>query len=766
MANNTMISFPSPAAEWTDGFPLGNGRLGCMVFGGTERERIQFNEDTLWSGHPIEAESDSLANENAATLARVRELVGQKKYSEAQALCDEKMLGDWSAFYLPCGDIFLDFDTDSENITDYTRTLDLQNAVAITKYSSARFGKITRTVFASHPRDAIFINIVSSKKSALNFRMELQSPLQNEFFLQDISSTEAEIVLQGRAPDSGEMLPPYKPPVLYDEERGIKFCAIAKAILQGGSIRAKKNSLEICGADFVTIIICAATNFVDYKTEPNDSKIDCFQKARTMMEKATANSFTEILCEHKRDFSSIFNRVEFSLQEKIPSRFSPAKYFNFGRYLLISCSREKTQAANLQGIWNQDLRPAWNSNYTTNINLQMNYWPSETCALGDFQEPLFSLLRDLAEIGKNTARVRYGADGWCCAHNTDLWRKTTPADGSSEWALWPMAGAWLSTHIWEHFVFSLDAEFLRDNFFVIQGAAQFMLDWLFDDGGILATCPSISPENNFLDSSGKKCCVTKSSEMDLSLARELFTCYEELFFAAKKLKVALDEKSEIVLQKIRAALPKIPAPKIGSEGRLLEWRGEFAEAEPGHRHLSHLFSLYPGHGFSRIKDNAEREIFFAAAKTSLDYRLSHGGGHTGWSCAWVVSLYARLGLGEKCAEYLNTLFEKLTLPNLLDVCPPFQIDGNFGGTAAIAEMLIQSECNISPDGKMFTKILLLPALPKNWTRGKISGIRVRGGFSVSLEWSDGKLSRWNIQQNANSPIDVQVEIYYNKKRIK
>lgn len=766
MANDTTISFPSPAAEWTDGFPLGNGRLGCMVFGRIGRERIQFNEDTLWSGHPIEAESDSLANESAATLARVRELVERKKYSEAQALCNEKMLGDWSAFYLPCGDIFLDFNMDDENITDYTRTLDLQNAVAITKYSSARFGTITRTVFVSHPRDAIFINITSSKKSALDFRIELQSPLQNTFSLQAISSIKAEIILQGRAPDSGEMLPPYEPPVRYDEGRGIKFCAITKAILQGGSIRAKKNSLEICGADSVTIIICASTNFADYKTEPNDSKIDCVQKARLMMENASAASFSEILCEHKRDFSSIFNRVEFSLQEKIPSRFSPANYFNFGRYLLISCSREKSQAANLQGIWNQDMRPAWNSNYTTNINLQMNYWPSETCALGDLHEGLFSLLRDLAEIGKNTAHVRYGAGGWCCVHNTDLWRKTTPAGTSSEWALWPMAGAWLSTHIWEHFVFSLDAEFLRDNFFVMQGAAEFMLDWLFDDGGILATCPSISPENNFFDSSGKKCCVTKSSEMDMSLARELFVCYEELFFAAKKLNVALDKQSEIVLQKIHAALPKIPAPKIGSDGRLLEWREEFAESEPGHRHLSHLFSLYPGHGFSRIKDTADRKKIVAAAKASLDYRLSHGGGHTGWSCAWVISLYARLGLGEKCAEYLNTLFEKLTLPNLLDVCPPFQIDGNFGGTAAIAEMLVQSECTISPDGKMFIKISLLPALPKNWMSGNVSGLCVRGGFSVSLEWNDGKLSRWDIRKNTESPMEVQTEIYYNGERIK
>lgn len=410
-------------------------------------------------------------------------------------------------------------------------------------------------------------------------------------------------------------------------------------------------------------------------------------------------------------------------------------YFHYGRYLLISSSRSGSEPANLQGIWNEEIKPPWSSNYTININTEMNYWPAEVCNLSECHEPLLNMIKDFSISGTRTANEEFNCKGWTANHNSDIWRYTNTVSGSCEWGYWPMGGSWLCQHIYEHYDFTRDIEFLKEYYPVLKGSANFLLSWLKEDkDGVLNTCPSTSPENNFLDYLGRKCAPSKSSTMDIAITRDLFT---NVIKASEELNIDLEFREEI-----KTALDKLPKYKINKFGGIQEWFKDFEEKEPGHRHISHLFGLYPGKEITEYKN---RDLI-EGCKNTLSRRLSEGGGHTGWSCAWIINFYARLKDSQEAYKYLKTLLSKLTYPNLFCVHPPFQIDGNFGGTAGIAEMLIQSHTEY---------IEILPAVPKEWKTGEVKGLKARGGFIVDISWKDNKLTKLNIKAIANGTCNIK-----------
>ena len=736
--------YKQPAKEWVEALPIGNGRLGAMVFGDVFHERIQFNEDTLWTGTPIREKGNNFSYINEA-----RKLIFEEKYIEAQDIINEKLLGPWNQSYAPMGNLYINFDEEG-NVEDYRRELDLDSGCVKVRYK-VNEKEYSREIFASKADEVIVIKLTCNEK--MSFTVSLDSLLRYKTKEYDKFTLQ----MKGKAPISA--LPSYEEgedPVIYDEsgKKGMNFKVLVNVEAHEGEVVLQDGFLNISDCNTAVLKLVANTSFNGYKKEAGLEGKDVDKLCDINLNSVRNKNFFSLKNNHTQEYKILFERVSFELGGKkyndIPTdkRIEAFKknhedislltlYFQYGRYLLISSSRGDCQPANLQGIWNEDLRPAWSSNYTTNINVEMNYWPAEVCNLSECHNPLFKLIREVSETGADAAKKRYGCAGWTANHNIDLWRQATPAGGSAEWAYWPMAGAWLCDHIWEHYQFTLDKVFLEENYPLMKGAAEFLLDWLIEDNkGRLITCPSISPENNLLTPDGKKCSPSLASTMDMELTKNLFSnCIK----ASKILDFDLDFR-----RRLENALEKLYPYKIGKYGQLQEWYKDFEEYEIGHRHLSHLFSLYPGR---EITEENNKEIF-DAMKISLKRRLENGGGHTGWSCAWVIALFARMKDKEMVQKYINVLLDKLTFSNLFNVCPPFQIDGNFGGTAAMAESLLQSHKGY---------IELLPSLPTKWVSGKIIGLKARGNFEVSIEWADSKMMRAVIKSNSNSICKVKYD---------
>ena len=705
---------------------LGNGRLGAAVYGNPDSELIQLNLDTLWSGEP---DRESKADKRDA-IEKIRKAVGAGDHMAAHRTAFEELRFGGSQWYLPLGNLRMEKLNTRGRAIDYKRYLDLRTGVYAMSHNrelqAKYYGKHRVEAFVSQPDQVMVIRHSVDRDQEwdgkLSFAISFDSLLKHQ-----VSVNGDVIHISGMAPCQ---ITPGRGEVLhYDENRNaVRFHVQIRILTTEGQRLAQNAGITVFNVHEAVILVSGCTDFVDYKTVP-DRSLDLEAVCREKIERAADLGFEELYCRHVEYFTEKMDRVTLRLNHPMMTTGAKSaetdietiteKLFYLGRYLMISGSAPGTQAMNLQGIWNKDLLPAWRSNYTVNINTQMNYWPAEICNLAEFHEPLLDLVTEAVEAGEQTAKEVYGCGGAVGHHNMDLWRKTTPGSGGPGAFLWPMSLGWLTDHLWQHYLYHLDEAYLREMVYpTTEKCVDFYCDWLFEENGVYISCPSTSPENVFL-SEGQKCCVSHNCAMDIGILRDLFTRYLRM----QKWLGIENERT----QKVREIMEKLPDYQILSDGRLMEWGETLEEAQPDHRHFSHLYGVWPGRSIRR-----DRPELYEAARKSFQTRMDNGSGYTGWSCGWAINLYASFGDGERAYETIKKMIGQSIYPNLLDAHPPFQIDGNFGLTAGVARMLMQSEY----DGSGEVDIHILPAVPKEWKCGEVKGLRAHGDIIVDIRWEE------------------------------
>lgn len=760
------LHYDKPASVWTEALPVGNGRLGAMVFGRPGEELIQLNEATLWSGGPVGTNINPGAYES---LGKVREALGREDYAQAYAL-SRQMQGRYTEGFLPLGDLKLRQDFAGGEVGSYQRSLDIRDGIQATTFT-VNGVHYRREVFASAPGQVIVVRLQASQPNQINLDIETASQLRSSSAVD-----QGMLSLNGKAPSHVD--PNYvghnAQPIIHEDPaacRGMRFALLVKPVVRDGEVTHLGGRISIRGASEVRLLVSAATSFNGFDKCPDSAGKDAQALARAHLERALRSDVTALRAAHVADFRRLFDRMSLAinpgaedrstlptdrrLEEYTAGQDDPgleALYVQFGRYLLISSSRTRGAPANLQGIWNKDVRPPWSSNYTTNINVQMNYWPVESANLAELFTPLDDLIRNLAVTGKETAASYYRAPGWAVHHNSDIWASSNPVGdlgkGDPKWANWAMGSPWLARHLWEHYQFTGDRAYLERAYPLMKDAARFLLAWLQPDAdGNLVTAPSTSPENDFYYGDRRRGNVSVASTMDMAIARDLF---DNVSAASEVLGT-----DAAFRRQLRQARAKLLPFQVGAKGQLQEWNKDFEEVEPRHRHVSHLYALHP----ARVISPLSTPELAAAARRTLELRGDDG---TGWSLAWKVNFWARLFDGNHAYKLFRNLL-RLTKPgdkhggayaNLFDAHPPFQIDGNFAGTAGVIEMLLQSQ-----NGELH----LLPALPDAWKDGKVSGMVGRGNHVVDIAWEAGRMTSARITSRlggrcvVRSPVPVLVE---------
>ena len=786
------LHYNQPATYFEEALVIGNGTMGGIVYGGTNKDVISLNDITLWTGEPCNMK---VYSPNAhQTIPAIREALRKGDYREADRLQHE-VQGHYSQNYQPLGQLTIEYLDTCEAVNNYRRWLDIGNATAHTTYERGGYGYET-TYFATHPDSGIVIRIATKNPKGIRARLSLGCQLRHT----TTATAPHTLTTDGYAGYAS--LPSYtdaKEKFAYDPERGIHFRTNVRVKAQ--NIQTEGNTLRIEGDQEVLIYVADATSFNGYDHDPAKAGKPYKQLADARISHLSSIDYNKLITSHISDYQSIFNRVTLSLgnaptTSELPTDvqlreylnedcFNPALealYFQYGRYLLISCSRTPNVPANLQGLWNESILPPWSCNYTSNINVEENYWAAETAALPEMHQSLFSFMKELQGSGELTAKAYYGVErGWCLAHNTDIWAMTCPVGlhtGDPMWANWNMGGAWLSTHIWEHYAFSQDLDFLREYYPVLKGAAEFCMGWLVNSSDFipqasatntpqatatdyLITAPATSPENSFVTPDGYHGRTCFGGSADIAMIRE---CVSDARDAAKVLGI-----DKAFVEEAEQTLARLLPYKIGKKGNLQEWFYDWEDEDPHHRHQSHLFGVYPGH---HLDDGVNtKEAIHKAAKRTLELK---GDRTTGWSTGWRVNLYARLHDAQNAYHIYRKLLSYVspdkykgpnarrgggTYPNLLDAHSPFQIDGNFGGCAGVIEMLLQSDYTIR-EGSPLTTIELLPALPQNWSDGSVTGIRARGGITVSMSWLNSQVATLTLDAQQ----DCTVTLLTNSKK--